>query len=231
MKSVVNLLAGLVLGVLNGFDRLIFRGHLPKLTDREGMECYLATNRVLFKDFKEHSIAQPQRLLQASFAEAKRLGRSIVYLRSASPSKEELARALAAEHQVQEGLLALFQCVEPCSTFYLHRNRQTHKLEIQPKIGQCSYLYRYAVHPTFGFLNARVQTWYPFNVQICLNGREWLARQLDQLGMAYQRRDNKITWVEDFAQAQLPLRILRSLQRDPEVVYRWQELHLGLSHT
>jgi hypothetical protein len=169
---------------------------------------------------RAHALAQTKRLLQASFAEAKRLERPIVYLRSAGASKEDLARTLAAEHHIQEGLIAVFKCVEPCSTFYLHRNRQTHQLEIQPKIGQCSYLYRYAFHPVFGFMHARVQTWYPFAVQICLNGREWLTRQLDQIGMPYQRHDNKITWVEDFARAQQLL--------DQQLQVHWPEVLNGL---
>ena len=69
----------------------------------------------------------------------------------------------------------------------------------------------------FGFLNARVQTWYPFAVQVCLNGREWPARQLDQLGMAYERRDNQIAWVEEFACAQQLLDAQLQVHR-PEVL-------------
>jgi hypothetical protein len=220
MTSFVNLFAGLVLGVLNGFDRLVFRGYLPRLAYPGGIDVYLNSNHVLFKDFKAHAIAQTQRLLQASFAEAKRLGRPIVYLHSAKASKEDRARALAAEHHIRDGLIAVFKCVEPCTTFYLHRNRQSHLLEIRPKIGQCAYLYRYAIHPVFGFMNARVQTWYPFATQICLNGREWLARQLDQIGMAYERRDNKIAWVEDFARAQQLL--------DQQLQVHWPALLNGL---
>ncbi|MDR1280937.1 MAG: hypothetical protein LBK99_08960, partial [Opitutaceae bacterium] len=34
------------------------------------------------------------------------------------------------------------------------------------------------------------QTWFPFNVEVCLNGREWLARQMDRAGMDYEQRDN-----------------------------------------
>jgi len=220
MKSFLSAFSGLVLGILNGFDRLVFRGHLLKLSYREGMECFLGTNRVLFKDFKEHALAQTQRLLQASFAEAKRLERPIVYLKSSGESKEDLARALAAKDRIQEGLIGIFKCVEPCSTFFLHRNRQTKMVEIQPKIGQCSFLYRYAFHPVFGFMNARVQTWYPFKVQICLNGREWLAKQLDQVGMRYERRDNKFLWVEDFAVAQQLL--------DQQLHAQWSEILGGI---
>ena len=172
MQALLDVVAGLVVGILHGFDRLVFRGHLPRLAYRAGMECFLCTNRVLFKDFKEHACAQTQRLLQASFAEAKRLDRPIIYLHSCQESKEDRARAVAAQDHIHQGLIALFKCVEPCTTYFLGRNRQTKMLEIRPKRGQCSYLYRYAIHPVFGFLHARVQTWYPFKVQVCLNGRE-----------------------------------------------------------
>ena len=53
-----------------------------------------------------------------------------------------------------------------------------------------------------GFLNARIQTWFPFSIQICLNGREWLARQMDAQGVRYARQDNCFPWIEDFARAQ-----------------------------
>ena len=38
-------------------------------------------------------------------------------------------------------------------------------------------------HPTFGLCHVRVQTWLPFTVEVWLNGREWLARQMtDAIG-------------------------------------------------
>lgn len=220
MSSFLTAFSGLVLGILHGFDRLVFRGHLLKLCYRQGMESFLCANSILLKDFKEHCFAQTERLIQASFAEAKRLERPIQYLNSSQEAKDDRARALAAKDRIQQGLIAIFKCVEPCSTFYLHHNRQNKMLQIQPKFGQCSFLYRYAFHPVFGFMSARVQTWYPFSVQICLNGREWLGRQLDQLGMTYKRRDNKFLWVEDFALAQQLL--------DQQLQVHWPELLNGL---
>jgi hypothetical protein len=202
MKSFLAAFSGLVLGILNGFDRLVFRGHLANFKYSKGMSNYLYANSILYKQFKAHCLVQTRRLLDASFAEAKRLGRPIVYLTNSKESKEDRARALAAKLGIKEGLICIFKCVEPCSTFFVCNNRETGKLEIKPKLGKCSYLYRYAFHPVFGFMHARVQTWYPFNVQVCLNGREWLGRQLDQHGMHYERRDNKFVWVEDFTRAQ-----------------------------
>jgi len=68
------------------------------------------------------------------------------------------------------------------------------------------------VHPEFGFLHARIQTWCPFPVQVCLNGREWLARQMDRVGLQYVRRDNCFPWVADWARAQ---RLLDAQRRTP----------------
>ncbi len=64
------------------------------------------------------------------------------------------------------------------------------------------HLYKYFLHPEFGFINARLQTWFPFNVQICLNGREWLAVQLRRAQSDFKRADNCFTWLgdPDFAQ-------------------------------
>jgi hypothetical protein len=42
----------------------------------------------------------------------------------------------------------------------------------------------------------------PLQIQICLNGREWLARQIDQAGIRYERLDNCFPWIEDFGKAQ-----------------------------
>ena len=48
-------------------------------------------------------------------------------------------------------------------------------------------------------MHVRVQTWAPYQIQTYINGREWLARQLDALGIGYRRSGNKITVVDDLA--------------------------------
>ena len=67
---------------------------------------------------------------------------------------------------------------------------------------KCTHLYHYYQHPEFGLMHVRVQNWFPFTVDICLNGRQWLAHQMDQAGIAYRQCDNCFVWVEDFVEAQ-----------------------------
>lgn len=46
-------------------------------------------------------------------------------------------------------------------------------------------------------MHVRIQSWAPYEIQVYVNGREWLARQMDQAGISYQRSDNKIIAVDD----------------------------------
>jgi hypothetical protein len=202
VKSFVQTLAGLVFGVLSGFDRMMFRGQLRELARTGGMHRYCHYNNIKLVDFGKHAEQLTERLISASQAEAKRLGRPIEYLASPKLRKEDLARSIAQRDKIADGLIAVFRCVEPCSSFSLRGNRATKKLEFRPEMRKCLHLYHYYQHPEFGFLYARVQTWFPFTLQIGLNGREWLARQLDRADLDYRRHDNCITWVEDMAQAQ-----------------------------
>ena len=41
-------------GVISGFDRLVLRGSLRRITFQRGMEEYLWQNHVLFKDYQQH---------------------------------------------------------------------------------------------------------------------------------------------------------------------------------
>lgn len=51
-------------------------------------------------------------------------------------------------------------------------------------------------------MHLRLQSWFPFLVQICLNGREWLSRQMDRYQMDYVKKENCFPWISHVAGAQ-----------------------------
>ena len=191
-----------IVGVLCGLDRLVLRGTLRAICYEQGMEGYLSGRDVLLKDFARHVLEVSSRMKQASLALVNKLGRTVKYLASSATDKEKTARAIAAEQQISAGPVCVLTCVEPCQSFEVHRNAETKRLELVSRLRKCLFLYHYSIHPVFGFLNARIQTWFPFSIQICLNGREWLARQMEAEGLRYVRQDNCFPWIEDFARAQ-----------------------------
>jgi hypothetical protein len=188
--------------VLTGWDRLVFRGTLRMLAFAGGMAAYLSRIGVLLKDFGDHAQAMTDRLIQASLTRAEAAARPVNYLPSPGIRKDEYARQIARADGVTEGLICVLTCVEPCRSFEIYRNREKKILELVARNRKCKFLYHYWIDRQFGFMSARVQSWFPFSLQVCMNGREWLARRLDERGMSYTRYDNSFPWIEDFPKAQ-----------------------------
>ena len=191
-----------VLGLVSGFDRLRLRGTLRRIANVQGMVTFLSQQRVLFKDFGEYVQAVTTRVKQATEAVATAQGRPVVYLARSSTDKEAIAREIAARDRIETGLICVLKSVELSWSFDLHRNRATKQLDLVPAPRKCLHYYHYQVHPQLGFLHTRLQSWFPFTVHVGLNGREWLARQLDAQGLGYRRRGNCFVWLEDVAATQ-----------------------------
>jgi hypothetical protein len=191
-----------IIGHLSGFDRLVLRGTLRALAVKSGMLNYLWHVGVLLKDFGKFVQEKSAQLKAASYAEAQRRKRPILYLSSPKESKEEIARGIAQKDGIKKGLIGILTAVEPCQTYEVVRNRGQKKLELQPRVRKCLFLYHYWMDARFGFMHGRIQTWFPFSVQVYLNGREWLARQMDRLGLRYRRQENCFPWIGKLSQAQ-----------------------------
>ena len=191
-----------VTGVLNGFDRVRFRGSLRWLCYADGLGRYLSSMKVLLKDFSDFSLGITGRICHAAKQIAASAGRPAEYLASSSLSKEERARAIAKQDGIEEGLICVLSAVEPCRSFQIRRDRSRKALVLQSAMRKCLHYYFYWIHPQWGFCHARLQTWFPMTVQVCINGREWLSRQMDAAGLGYLRRGNCFVRIEDVAAAQ-----------------------------
>jgi hypothetical protein len=202
MSSFIDRFRSSITGVLSGFDRLVFRGHLRSLTYSRGIRQFLWDRQVLFKDFT--AWAKPHTdLVKSDFADlAATVGQEVEYLRRASDQKEPLARARQVERGIASGPVASFSCVEPCRTWEIRKDPQTKRLVPVIVPGQCLHLYRYLDDPRFGFMHVRLQTWFPFTVQVCMNGREFLRRALERKRIGFDMRDNCFAAVDDWGRAQ-----------------------------
>ncbi len=87
MKSFIAHYRSLVTGVLSGFDRLVFRGHLLPLMREGGMYFFLEAAGIRLLDFKDFAQATTEQVKEAALAEAHELDRPIRYLDSPAISK------------------------------------------------------------------------------------------------------------------------------------------------
>ncbi len=188
-------------GTLSGFDRLVFRGTLWR-DQITGMKGYLWAHHLGAKDFGAHAEQISQAVKEASLAPVLAARRPVLYLTSGKDNKQQIALRIAAQDGIVAGPICTLTAVELCRSYAIQRNPQTQQPELRMAPRKCLFLYHYLMHPVFGFMSVRLQTWFPFPVHLYLNGREWLARQMDQAGIDYRRHDNCFTWVEQVERAQ-----------------------------
>jgi hypothetical protein len=191
-----------VTGVISGYDRLRLRSSLRHLYQPSFMFRYLCAAGVRLKDFAGFVSGLTNRVCAASAAFAAACGRPLRYLESCVERKEDLARRLAERDRIKEGLIGVFSILDPCLTYSVRHDAAAHRLYLHLGQGRCLHHYFYFQHPEFGLMHLRLQTWFPFQVMVCLNGRLWLARQLDRAGVDYLQRDNAFVSLGDFHRAQ-----------------------------
>jgi len=177
-------------------------GSIPTLQRPFGMLGYLYRRGVLLKDFAAWSRELTERVRSHGHSLAAAAGRTVRYLQSSTERKEAVVRAVIEREGIKEGLAGVWSAVEPCRTFFLHKDREKKHLKLESGFGKCLHHYFYFVHQIFGLLHLRLQTWFPFTVTIGLNGHEWMARQMDAEGLGYRRVENAFLWLEDPAAAQ-----------------------------
>lgn len=88
-----------------------------------------------------------------------------------------------------------------CTSFDVFRNRDLHELQVVRR-RKCLHFYLYYLHPELGLCHVRLQSWFPFEVQVWVNGREMLARALDRAGIGYLRHANTFLTVDDWERVQ-----------------------------
>ncbi len=190
-----------IAGVLSGFDRLVFHGFLRGISYAGGMESYLYCAGVLLKNFKTFVRATSIKIIEASLAAAVAQKRPVIGLPGAKDDKQAEARKIAERDRIAAGLVCVLKTVEPCHSFNVVWDSEKGRLALRRELRKCLHLYHYIEHPRLGFLHVRLQTWFPFDIQVWMNGRDILARQLSRAGVDYRKKENAIVEVEDLRRA------------------------------
>ena len=189
-QSFMDRFGSLIKCTLGGWDRLRFHGSLRPLFSPQWMRTYLCAAKVRLVDFAAHAQGLTARLCAEGQKLAQSAQRPYHFLRSSRISKEAFIQDIARRDQVRSGLIAVLGAVEPCLAMTVRGARDRRWLTPVREERQCLHLYAYYEHQRLGRCHVRLQTWYPFSVDVCLNGRLWLAKQMDAGGLAYQRADN-----------------------------------------
>jgi hypothetical protein len=207
MENFLKIHQDAVVGTLSTFDRMIFKGHLTRFYPQGSFGVFLWRQGVPLKGFAGYVERVTRTLKEHARGVAEEAGRPFEYLASATTkrsgtSKEDLAREIAERDGIDTGLVCVFSVLEPCKSFAVQGNRASHRLEVVRRQRKCLHFYFYFLDPEFGLIHVRLQSWFPFEIQVYVNGRAWLRQQLEKLGIAHECYENAFTWIEDLPAAQ-----------------------------
>jgi len=188
-----------IVEIYSCFDRVLFKGHLP-ISGAACMSTFMKKRGVLLKDFSRFVKEPAQVLKEHAKSLAKRNNRPYLYLNSKQIRKEELARQIAKDEDIKEGLVCVFSITEGCLSFRLKYGKGAPRLENSKR--KCLCIYYYFIDPEVGLFHIRIQTWFPFTIQFCVNGHELLKKKMQKEGLSFTTQDNCFTWVEDIARLQ-----------------------------
>ncbi|HHT9109159.1 MAG TPA: hypothetical protein ACFYD9_10980 [Candidatus Wunengus sp. YC64] len=178
MEQFLNRHKDTIYGVISGFDRVLFRGTLCSISYVEGMRAFLSSHHILLKDFGDFVLKKSNQIKECAEAFARHRARPFQYVASPSKSKEEIAKAIMQRDSIADGLICVLYCVEPCQSYAIQKDKEIEKLKLIPAVRKCLHFYFYFIDREFGFMHVRLQSWFPCSIQVCMNGREWLARKM-----------------------------------------------------
>ena len=189
-------------GILSTFDRIIIKGYSRQLSNVNQMGYFLSHNNILLKDFGDYAEKVTKDLCKHIENIAITNNRPYQFIYGNDTDKGELARKILEESPIDDGLICILSGIEVCSTMNVIKNGKEKKLELKWGPRKCKYYYLYYLDKDFGFMHIKIQSWFPFMVQIYINGHEWLKQQLIKENITFDMYNNSFSYIEDINKAQ-----------------------------
>ena len=190
----------LIVAVLSCFDRVIFKGYLP-ITNGPAFEGFVDyVLKIRRCDFMAFAEEQSKTLVDYAKGLAQEAGAPNTDFFKAITARTSSSKRYCGQRPIIDGLIGVLCCMETCPSFKLVYGKGCPRL-INARRPQ-RVLYFYFMDPELGQIYVRLTTWFPFTVQIYVNGHSWLEKQMLKRRIGFNLRDNAFTALDDPEAAQ-----------------------------
>ena len=210
-KTVAEILDHHVTFELEAIDRMYLNGYVPSLQTGGGVVYFM--KQYLGARVPSTMMVAPltKRFVDAMERFAETAGVDLVTF-AKDQRKDDVAQKYLAAFTEDEGVLFIGKAQEKASVFRTEKRQNADDGSTYPWIIRSTvpvnHYYVYILDRDFGPLFIKFCSYFPYAVKVCLNGHEWLKRQLTQRGIAYEPLDNGVRSATDAARVQ---RIANSL--------------------
>lgn len=198
-KNLAEILQDHVRLELEGIDRMYLNGYVPSLQTGAGFAHFV-------KEHLGYPIASTAVVAPISRAFVERIdefvaqeGLDLVVFRKGE-RKDDITQRYLREFDAEEGVLFVGKAQEKANVFRTEKRTNEAGVKypwITRSTAMVNHYYFYIVDRDFGPLFIKFCSYFPYAVKVCLNGHEWLKRQLERRGMTYEALDNGVLSCDD----------------------------------
>jgi hypothetical protein len=192
-RSVAEVLAQHTTLSVESIDRLYLNLYVPILQRPEGVAYFWVRHRG--HRFASTALMAPMTrgFVQSIERFAGEQGMEVVKFEKRQ-RKEEVAQARLASFCGEEGVLLIGKAQEKAPVVRTEKRRNPQTGETYPWLvrstAMVNHYYFYCVDRDFGLFFLKLCSYFPYNGKVCLNGNEYLKRQLQREGIAFEALDN-----------------------------------------
>src|SRR5271166_443081 len=180
---------------VEGIDRMYLNVYQPKLQTERGVASFFRYHRG--HTFASSALMQP--ISKAFIGDMEEFAQQHgipLFTFAKKQRKDDVAAEYLAHYQGSEGILFIAKAQEKTSVFRT-------ECRTNPTTGQkyawlvrstamVNHFYCYGLDEDFGPFFLKFSTYFPYNAKLCINGHEYVKRQLAKEGIAFEALDNGI---------------------------------------
>src|SRR2546422_2179403 len=193
-KSVAEILDHHVTFELEAIDRMYLNGYVPSLQTGGGVVYFMkqhlgarVPSTMMVAPLSERFVNAMERFVETE-------GVDLVTFKKGQ-RKDDVAQEYLASFTKDEGVLFVGKAQEKASVFRTEKRRRPDGSTypwIYRSTTPVTHYYVYILDPDFGPLFIKFCSYFPYATELCLNGHEWLKRQLTQREVPFEPLDNGI---------------------------------------
>lgn len=204
-RSVAEVLSEHVTLEIEGVDRMYVNGYIPKLQYELGVVGFFRKH--LGYTFASSALMDPITKRFIAAIEAFVRDRSIdLIMFKKGQRKDTIAAGYRARFAPAEGVMFVGKAQEKATVFRTEKRKHPETGRPYPWIVRSTALvnqyYFYCIDRDFGPFFLKFCSYFPYTAKLCINGHEYLKRQLAQEGIPFEALDNGLLSCADPERAQ-----------------------------
>jgi hypothetical protein len=194
-RTVAEVLSEHVTLEVEGIDRMYLNVYQPRLQTDRGVAAFFRFHRG--ETFASSALMDP---MSKSFIAAVNrfvLEQHIPLITFAKGQrKDDIAKEYHSQFQGTEGILFVGKAQEKTPVFRTEKRRNPETGQTYPWIvrstAMVNHFYFYGLDEDFGPFFIKFCTYFPYNAKLCINGHEYVKRQLAKERIAFEALDNGV---------------------------------------